>query len=317
MVKQMTGKIAFSVLMLWLVSVAASVLAGGGLDKQAEQNKVETTEIPAKTHTIALLLDGETVLLELEEYLVGVVLSEMPASFHQEAKKAQAVAARTFTLRMAELGYRHGSAAICADPSCCQAYIPPERLLAQDGYEENVALARQAVEETAGMVLTYGGGLIEATYFSCSGGRTEDAVAVWGTEVPYLQAVDSPGEESAAFYTDSVRFTAQEFQSKLGVTLNGTPNQWFGDVEYTDGNGVASMVIGGKAYTGNELRFLLQLRSTRFSVTAFSDGVIFTTRGFGHRVGLSQYGADAVARAGSTWQEILTHYYQGTQVDIY
>lgn len=311
--KKTAGQLAFALVLVWLVSAAAALLAGG--EKGVEE--VPETELtqPWEVHTVNVQVEGQEVCMELEDYLTGVLISEVPESFHLEAKKAQAVAARTFTLRMEENPYRHGTCAVCDDPGCCQGYLTEEAYFGYGGTETGLALARQAVEETADMVLTYGGALIEATYFSCSGGRTEDAVAVWGTEVPYLQAVDSPGEEAAAFYTDSVRFSAQELQSKLGVTLKGAPNEWFGAVEYTGGEGVASMVVGGKTFTGNELRSLLQLRSTRFEVTALSDSVIITTRGFGHRVGLSQYGADAMARAGSSWREILSHYYQGVQIE--
>lgn len=149
---------------------------------------------------------------------------------------------------------------------------------------------------TSGWVLTYEGELIEATYFSCSGGSTEDAAAVWGTEFPYLQAVASPGEEKAAHYTDTVRLSAEAFQDALGVTLSGSPGSWFRDVTYTDGGGIDTIVIGGTSYKGTSLRSALGLRSTAFSISTTEDTVTITTRGYGHRVGMSQYGADAMGR---------------------
>ena len=162
--------------------------------------------------------------------------------------------------------------------------------------------------------MTYEGKLVEATYFSCSGGTTEDAVAVWGTDVPYLQSVASPGEENATYYTDSVTFTAQEFASRLGVNLTGKPASWVCDVTHTVGGGVDTMKIGGLTFKGTELRKLLGLRSTAFTITAMEDTITVQTRGYGHRVGMSQYGADAMAALGSTYDEILTHYYQGTEL---
>lgn len=247
----------------------------------------------------------------LEDYLTGVVLAEMPASFEMEALKAQAVVARTYTMRANETGGKHGDGSICTDYACCQAYIAPDEYLVQGGTKENVDKIREAVTSTLGRVLTYQGELIEATYFSCSGGSTEDAAAVWGTEYPYLQAVESPGEENAAYFTDSATFTPEQFRNALGESLEGPPDTWFGEVTYTDGGGVDTMVIGDKTYRGTELRTLLSLRSTAFSVTV-GEEIIISTRGFGHRVGMSQYGADAMAVAGKSFEEILAHYYPGT-----
>lgn len=270
---------------------------------------------------VAMLLRRENGTLEarnLEDYLVEVVLAEMPASFEKEALKAQAVAARTYTRKSGLTGGKHGDGSVCTNAGCCQAYIPEEDYLHRGGTEENLEKVRAAVAETAGLVLCYGGELIEAVYFSCSGGSTEDAAAVWGTEYPYLQAVDSPGEESAAVYWDSVRFSSEEFQEALGVTLGGMPEGWFGTPLYTEGGGVAELEIGGIRYTGTQLRYLLGLRSTAFSVDTEGDTITITTRGYGHRVGMSQYGAEAMAAAGSCFEEILAHYYPGavlTKID--
>ena len=252
--------------------------------------------------------------MELEEYLVGVVLAEMPVSFEPEAQKAQAVVARTFTLRSAQRG-KHAEAAVCMDSGCCQAYIAPEEYLEKGGTEEGIDRMRDAVEQTTGQVLTYEGALIEATYFSCSGGATEDAVAVWGTDVAYLRSVDSPGEEYATHYTDTVTYKADAFADALGLNLTGSPETWLGKATYTAGGGVDTMLIGGVSFKGTDLRKALGLRSTAFTMTAEGDCITVTTRGYGHRVGMSQYGADAMAAAGSSYEEILTHYYQGTVLE--
>ena len=255
--------------------------------------------------------DGTTREMDMDSYLTGVVLAEMPASFAREAKKAQAVVARTFALKAAVTGGKHGDGSVCTESVCCQAYIPPEDY---GGPAEAVDQARSAAEETSGQVLTYGEVLIEATYFSWSGGSTEDAVAVWGRAFPYLRAPDSPGEEKAVHYTDTVYFTEKEFQNALGISLPGTPDGWFGFTTYTSGGGVNTIRIGGRDYKGTELRKLLGLKSTAFTVSADPKGVTITTRGYGHRVGMSQYGADAMAEGGSSYEQILSYYYQGTSL---
>ena len=274
---------------------------------------VNRTDMPAVTMDL-LLADGSKKTLDLEDYLVGVVLGEMPASFETEALKAQAVVARTYTLKCANAGIKHGTGTMCAEASCCQAYVNPDDY---GGGEEELAKVRSAVEDTAGEVLTYNGNLIEATYFSCSGGVTEDAVAVWGTDYPYLRSVESPGEETAAYYTDSVYFTAEGFRQKLGRELEGTPKSWLGFTTYTAGGGVNTIRIGGVDYKGTEIRSKLGLRSTAFTMTADADGITVNTKGYGHRVGMSQYGADAMALRGCGYEEILTHYYQGTRLSVY
>ena len=252
----------------------------------------------------------------LEDYLVGVVLAEMPASFEEEALKAQAVVARTYTVRADVTGGKHKDGSVCTDYACCQAYIEQEEYLSRGGSADNLEKIRSAVADTAGLVLTYEGQLIEATYFSCSGGSTEDALAVWGTDYPYLKATPSPGEEKAAHFTDTVSFTPDQFQQALGTSFSGTPDSWFGTVTYTEGGGVDSMEIGGRAYKGTKLRQLLSLRSTAFTVSA-GDVITITTRGYGHRVGMSQYGADAMAVSGKSSADILAYYYHGTSLVPY
>lgn len=262
-----------------------------------------------------LAMDGTVHEMELDTYLVGVVLAEMPASFEMEALKAQAVVARTYALRRVAEGVRHPDGAVCTDPGCCQAYVSPEDYQKSWGTLADVLKISLAVEATAGQVLTYNGMLAEATYFSCSGGRTEDAAAVWGTDIPYLQAVDSPGEEQASPYSATVSFTTAEFAGALGRSLSGSPKEWLGVVTYTEGGGVATMVVAGISYTGVRLRQLLGLNSTAFTMSVTEGKIVITTLGKGHRVGMSQYGADAMAVTGSTCQQILDHYYPGTKID--
>lgn len=303
-----------------LLGLAVSYADGDGniaLEMRPAGSSIpETSEVMQEIINIPVLgKDENAVQMGMDEYLTGVLLGEMPASFESEALKAQAVVARTYTVRAYEGKNKHENAAVCVDSGCCQAYISESDYLKKGGTEEEIAKMRRAVAETAGQVLTYEGELIEATYFSCSGGITEDAVAVWGTDVPYLRATLSPGEEEAAHYSDSVSISLDDFKSALSLNLEGDPKSWFGAVTYTAGGGVSSMMIGGTEFQGTDLRKLLGLRSTAFTISVENGVIQINTRGYGHRVGMSQYGADAMAASGSTYDQILAHYYQGTMME--
>lgn len=256
--------------------------------------------------------DAQIYQMDMEEFLTGVVLAEMPADFESEALKAQAVAARTYIAKAMRTGGKHRDGSVCTDPGCCQAYISEKSYLDQGGTKENYNKVRKAVMDTSGWVLTYDGELIEATYFSCSGGSTEDAVAVWGTDYPYLRAVSSPGEENACHYSDTEYLTPAQFEQKTGCKLTGEPTQWFNPITYTPGGGIDTVLICGEKYTGKQLRQLLGLTSTAMTISADTDTITIITKGYGHRVGMSQYGADAMAVTGSNYVEILAHYYPGT-----
>ena len=309
-------------LLSFLAGAVVPLLLAALFQKTPPVPEAESESIaPARTHRET---DPETVLtvvnragnlqqMTLRDYLVGVVLAEMPAHFEPEALKAQAVVARTYTRKRME-GSKHGEAAVCMDSGCCQGFRSGEEYLKEGGTEAALNKVRSAVIDTDGLVLRYEGALIDATYFSCSGGFTEDAVAVWGQDVPYLQSVESPGEEEAPRFSDSVSFSPAEFAGKLGFSADGDPSDWFGAVTRTDGGGVETIVIRGKTFTGTQLRSRLGLRSTAFDISADSRTITVTTRGFGHRVGMSQYGAQAMAEGGSTCQAILAHYYTGAEL---
>lgn len=262
-----------------------------------------------------LLADGSVENMDLDAYLTRVVLAEMPAEFETEALKAQAVVARTYTMRRYYSARKHANAAVCTDHTCCQAYCTEADFLARGESEKMLNKVKNAVVLTRGQVLEYEGELIEATYFSCSGGRTEDAVAVWGEEIPYLQAIDSPGEEKASHYMDTVTFSQTELQEKLGLDLSQSSGAWIGEITYTDGGGVDTIYIGGSLFNGTQVRKLLGLRSTAFVITAVGNTVTVTTKGYGHRVGMSQYGADAMAATGKDYRQILSYYYRGTTLE--
>lgn len=302
----------------WLITAAFAYrwvhLGKTSQQKESVTQKSVIAEKNIEPRIPIILQDGTSRGFTLDDYLVCVLLAEMPASFEPEALKAQAVVARTYTLKHSAR-QKHPNGALCTDYACCQAFCDPDIYLQAGHTQQQIDKVDEAVSSTHGQILMYEGELIDATYFSTSGGRTEAAVAVWGTDVPYLQAVDSPGEEMAAHFVETKQFSAQEFCACLHTELSGLPATWFKEVTFTPGGGVDTMEIGNVVYRGTELRTLLDLRSTAFLISAVGDTVTVTTKGFGHRVGMSQYGAQAMALSGKDYAQILSHYYPGTSLE--
>ena len=202
-----------------------------------------------------------------------------------------------------------------------QACLGEEQLHARlgDGFAAAWDKASAAVQATEDEVLTYDGALIEATYFSCSGGTTEAAAAVWGSDVPYLQSVSSPGEQDAARYQSTATLSPQAFAAAIrtldeGLRLSDDPADWVQGITRTDGGGVDTACIGGKTFTGTQLRRAFGLNSTKFTLQYRSGAFIFDVLGYGHRVGMSQYGAEAIARLGFDYRAILRYYYRGAEL---
>lgn len=269
------------------------------------------------------LKDGSVLTLGLDQYLWRVVAAEMPASFEPEALRAQAVAARTYTAsKMARAVENHPDADVCADSKCCQAYIEPAEAAANwgagaEGYAAKIAAA---VADTDGMVATYNGAPIQAVFFSSAAGRTVDAVEVWGNAVPYLTGVESPEGEEVPNYHSTAAFTPAEFRELFlaaypEAELSGDPADWFQNFVPTSAGGVGTVEVGGVTVTGGALRSLLGLRSANFTVEAGEEGLTFSVTGYGHAVGMSQYGANALAKEGKTWQEIIRWYYTGVELE--
>ena len=264
--------------------------------------------------SIPVWKDGALVQMDLQDYLTGVLLAELPAAFSDETRKAQAIACRTYALH-SYLHRRHAPAAVCTDSTCCQGWTDP--VTVPEAVREKAA---QAVRETDGLVLRYQGELIEATFFSCSGGRTEAAVQVWGGNLPYLQSVESPGEEDASHFRDETRIPLADFQTALqaknpDAVFPEAKGAWVGEITHTEGGGVGEIELGWQKYAGTEIRKLFSLRSTAFTLSLTDSEAIFETRGCGHRVGMSQYGAEAMAKAGKRFDEILKWYYRGVSVE--
>lgn len=301
---------------VWLGMILPGIVLNAFVLKERHKSLIQVQALqtdpvqPTGPSILVRNADGHCEIMELENYLKGVVLAEMPGSFHDEALKAQSVAARTYTWKAHTTGGKHGDGSICVDAFCCQAYLSEEDYLSLGGTQDHLDKVCNAVESTAGFVLSYEGELIEATYFSSSGGRTEAAVAVWGADYPYLQAVSSP--EKVTVVTDF--YDKEAFQKLLGFSSAEAPVEWFGDITYTEGGGINTIEICGEIYSGVRLRSLLGLRSTDFQIQPEEETIRITTRGYGHRVGMSQYGANTMAETGSTWQQILQHYYPCTNV---
>ena len=267
--------------------------------------------------------DGTVTEMTMGDYLWCVVAAEMPASFEAEALRAQAVCARTYALwRLNAQSHKEDGADVCADSACCQAYITPED--AARKWEANAQPYSQkiagAVADTDGQVLTYGGAPIQAVFFSSAAGSTAGAEEVWGRALPYLVPVDSPEGDEVPNYHSTVSLTADEVRALaegagLGCDLSGEPSGWFTDIVRSASGRVASLKLGGAELSGGAARSLFSLRSTSFDVTEQDGAFTFSVTGYGHGVGLSQYGANALAKQGKGWREILAHYYTGAELE--
>lgn len=264
-----------------------------------------------KEETIYLVRSktGDIVEMELEEYLKGVVYAEMPSSFNIEALKAQAVAARTYTkFKMAD------STHICDNPSHCQAWL-------ENDYSENFEKVSKAVEETRGKTVSYMGETIEAFFHSSSGGKTESSKDVWGKDIPYLVPVESPNEDKimSTFFSEKevtykeLKTLINNYLGKNQVTTEKLKNK-IKIISRTEGDRVSEIKIDKASLSGASIRSILELRSANFDIELKEKSVVFKVKGYGHGVGMSQWGAEVMAREGKDYEEILKYYYPNTEV---
>ncbi|MBP1759003.1 MAG: stage sporulation protein [Firmicutes bacterium] len=279
----------------------------------------------AGDQTLRVLLNGEVREMPINEYIWGVTAAEMPASFELEALKAQAVAARTYALRRAAVpNQNHPDADVCGDYTCCQAYISPEQAAANWGDNAEVYTAKitRAVADTGLEVIRYQGALIDAVFHSSSAGSTQDAVAVWGSSVPYLVSVNSPEGEEVPNFHSQVSLSAEEFRSAFlaahaQANLGDDPKWWIGETVRNESGSVEQINIGGVLLRGSDVRSLYKLRSANFTVEAKGDQIVFQVAGYGHGVGMSQYGANTMATQGKGYRDILSWYYTGVTIETY
>ena len=252
---------------------------------------------------------GDVISLELEDYVIGVVSAEMPALFSSEALKAQAVIARTYALKANSVGR------VLSDNESSQSYKSDGELYNLWGanYSSYYNRIRDAVMSTKGMYLTYNGNYIEAVYHSTSNGYTEDSLNVWGNYYPYLISVDSSFDNSNPSFSMSKSFSYDELSSKLGIDVS--VDSVFNILGLTGSGRVSGISVDGNYFSGVDFRNKLGLRSADFDILKTDGGVVFTTRGYGHGVGMSQYGANGMGKAGYSFSDILFHYYPGVSLE--
>ena len=278
------------------------------------------TEEPAADQTMLLVYltqEDRLTQMTMEGYVCGVVAAEMPAQYHLEALKAQAVAARTRAMWQKEQGgcELHPGADICTDSAHCQGYATLSECRSRwgDSYEAYRDRLVQAQRETAGQWIAYEDKPISVLYHAISAGRTEDAQTVFAQSVPYLVSVESGENESVRGYQTETAFSFEELEQKLHCSAADV-RRTLSIGGYTNSGRVSHVQYDGKTMEATEFRGLLGLRSTCFSITMNDDGVVFHQRGYGHGVGVSQAGADSMATPGADYEQILQHYFTGVEI---
>lgn len=321
-------------MLITVIFICIPLLAGliFGRDEEEEEPGPGKITVP---ETISVWLEDEQEIQELdfEEYVTCVVACEMPSDFDEEALKAQSVAARTYAMskiiRSEDSPQQaHPETPVC-DTTHCQVYKPEEELISihEEGWDkEGMEKIKRAVEATKGQMLYYNGQLVtQPLFFSSSGGQTENSEDVFVSAYPYLVSVESPYEDEATHTDEEKRFTLAEMKQALAGDFPDRPTGTLNAdnikiISRTEGGRVAQMTAGSATFKGTEIRTALGLSSALFSISFEGSGgengttIVFTSDGSGHGVGMSQYGADGMAKAGSDYIQILTHYYTGTQV---
>ena len=295
--------------------------------KENNIEEIQMTDYDYKQYDTIKLLHADTGEIEelpLDTYLLGVVSAEMPANFEQEALNAQALVARTYTIySIVHSGGKHGEADICDDSTCCQAWISKEDRMARWDEAErelNWRKIENAVNTTAGKIITYNGEVIDAFFHSNSGGATEAPVNVWGgTNYPYLQSVETAGEDAYSQYSSEMILTKEELKNKIlakhsDFIIDYSQSDCIQILEYTESGRVKTIKIGNLNLSGVEVRTLLGLRSANFEVSIEGENIKFAVKGYGHGVGMSQTGADSMAKQGSNYEEIVKHFYTGVEI---
>lgn len=303
-----------------------------------EQNKIDELNAITKylkennvkdVINVKITKTGEIKKMKVSDYLKGVLPSEMPPGYDIEALKAQAVVARTYLYYKMNTN-AHDDADICDNSAHCQAFYDIEQIKYiwenKRGFdsktrEEYLKKVNEAVDSTQNIVITYNDKYIKAYFHACSGGKTENVHNIWGKqEIKYLTSVESLGEEEYANYTSKVSLTVAELEAKLNkdtavaCSINEDNEKIVEILSYTDTGRVDKVKIGGVIYTAENLRQVLGLKSTNFTVEYKDKKVIFCVTGYGHGVGLSQVGANYYATQGYTYDKIIKHYYTGVDV---
>ena len=288
------------------------------LTENKNAQKVICSQEPYKVLDIE---SGQVLEVSVRDYVIGAVCAEMPASFHEEALKAQAVAAHTYAERQrlrakASPAPELGGADFSNDTAVYQGFFTKEQARERFGerFDESYGKISAAVDEVLPYIITYDDAPIIAAFHSMSAGYTESAENVWGTPVDYLVEVDSRSDLTAPKFREEKKFSRDELKNTLetafdGISLGDDMSQWISINTISDAGTVLSADVGGKSATGNDIRLALGLRSASFDVRIDGDTAVITTKGYGHGVGMSQYGANAMAEEGKRWRDIIAHYY--------
>jgi len=320
--------LAFATMLVIVAVIIIPTLIVGGInnldsvsDRSGKMPKGEDVFIKVYIHE-----QGKIVEMNLEEYIAGVVAAEMPAEFELEALKSQAVAARTYAVK-SMLIFGGGGVAnqpgadVSTDYRQNQAFLSGERLKERWGssYEKYWGKISRAVAETRGQVITYNGEFINAVFHSTSGERTASAKEVWGFDYPYLISVPCSWDQQSPRYTDKKEFVLAEIEQLLGAETQVLAAVQNGSgatqvIETTDSGRIGQIRIGSKVLSGLTIREKLELRSTNFKIEIQGNKMIFNTIGYGHGVGLCQYGANGMAKAGHDYRHIITNYYTGVAI---
>ena len=251
--------------------------------------------------------DGNIQVMNMEDYLIGVVSAEVPISFEEEALKAQAVAARTYAMKQIENSKNREYDV--TDDVMSQVYQDDYKLKEKwkDNYEENINKIKKCVLDTQGEYITYDDKIIYAFFFSTSNGKTEDNKNVFGQDLPYLKVVDSSFDENeTSTFLSTKEFSMQEFYQKLQLDYSETLN--ITDINKTESGRISSLKVNGVEFKGRDFQNKLSLRSTDFEIKINDKNITITTKGYGHGVGMSQYGANALAKQNKTYEEILKYF---------
>jgi len=315
------GAILFSITLLLPAILVLPFISDRGNDTNAppaQETQPAVNAGPSVEVSIYREAQKQVEKVDLEEYVAGVVANEMNASFEPEALKAQALAARTYIVRRMISGTESGlpDGAIVGDTITYQVYKNKTELKStwQNGdYDWKMKKIEDAVQATAGQILTVDGDPIDALFFSTSNGYTENSDDVWANSISYLKSVESPWDKTSPKFNGQEEISVQEFESKLGVSV-GSSASIMTNVEYTSGKRVAKANINGKVLAGTDIRDKLGLKSTDFTMTRDGQNIIVTTKGYGHGVGMSQYGANGMAAEGKTYEDIVKYYYKGVAV---
>lgn len=323
MKKYLIITLIISINMLFIPLIAYAVFPTENFTDPGNETEIKSQQLSFDSISVYNTETDEAFTLSFRDYIIGVVAAEMPAQFHEEALSACAAAAATVARKKIISGSDEslGGAVISTDPTKHQAFSDTEKLKERwgedfDMYYEKIC---KAVDKAIDYSITFDGELIVAAYHAISTGITEDAQNVWEGGFPYLTSVESPGDKLSPKYSSEVKVTFDEFSkifTEEGAVFPEDKTLWFSSGEYTDAGTLMNIKIGEKNFSGEELRDLLSLRSAAVKLSMNNEGITFRVTGYGHGVGMSQYGADYYARQGYTWQEIIKHYYTGVEIEI-